>query len=265
MCNEYDILIFGGQSNMQGQTECLPEPNDPVEGALEYRFLTDSLIPLQHPVGEDLETCEKEMKLLGADSGHGSLMPACCRAYAEATGRRVVGIHAARGATTLADWAEGTSLTQSSMEKIRAGIKKTAEQGAVGHIYYLWLQGESDAIERTSEEEYLRKLIDHKDRLKKECGIHKFGIIEVGYFCLTATWLTDRDDEDALRCDKTIIAAQNRACEVDSDFVMLTRICKELNMNPEYINPFASGHFNNAAMEIIGREAGLSLAKLTNI
>ena len=47
-----DILIFGGQSNMQGQTEALPIPNEPVDGASEYRYLTDSLIPLQHPVGE---------------------------------------------------------------------------------------------------------------------------------------------------------------------------------------------------------------------
>ena len=48
-----DILIFGGQSNMQGQTEGLPENNAPVQGALEYRVKTDELIPLQHPVGED--------------------------------------------------------------------------------------------------------------------------------------------------------------------------------------------------------------------
>ena len=30
-----DIIIFGGQSNMQGQTEGLPTENAPVQGALE--------------------------------------------------------------------------------------------------------------------------------------------------------------------------------------------------------------------------------------
>ena len=49
-----DILIFSGQSNMQGQTEALPFPNDPVSDALEYRLLTDSLVPLMHPVGETI-------------------------------------------------------------------------------------------------------------------------------------------------------------------------------------------------------------------
>jgi hypothetical protein len=43
---------------------------------------------------------------------------------------------------------------------------------------------------------------------------------------------------------------------------MLTRVCPELSLKPEYINPEASGHYNNAAMEIIGSEAGKALAKL---
>ena len=69
-----DMIIFGGQSNMQGQTEALPTPNEPVTGAIEYRMATDTLIPLSHPVGEDLRTDA----LLGAHEGHGSLIPAFC-------------------------------------------------------------------------------------------------------------------------------------------------------------------------------------------
>ena len=44
-----DVIIFGGQSNMQGQTESLPENNAPVQGALEYRYKTNELVSLQHP------------------------------------------------------------------------------------------------------------------------------------------------------------------------------------------------------------------------
>lgn len=40
-----DILIFGGQSNMQGQTEGLPVVNAPVERALEYRARENALQP----------------------------------------------------------------------------------------------------------------------------------------------------------------------------------------------------------------------------
>ena len=48
-----DILIFSGQSNMQGQTESDPM-DKPVAGASEYRLLTDSFVPLKNPVGEDI-------------------------------------------------------------------------------------------------------------------------------------------------------------------------------------------------------------------
>jgi hypothetical protein len=44
-------MIFGGQSNMMGQCERLSE-SEIVAGALEYRYLTDSLKPLSNPVGE---------------------------------------------------------------------------------------------------------------------------------------------------------------------------------------------------------------------
>ena len=51
-----DLIIFCGQSNMQGQTECLPYDNSAVNDAFEYRFNDNALIPLRHPVGENLDT-----------------------------------------------------------------------------------------------------------------------------------------------------------------------------------------------------------------
>ena len=48
-----DVTIFGGQSNMQGQTESLPANNAPAQGALECRYKTNELVSLslQHPDG----------------------------------------------------------------------------------------------------------------------------------------------------------------------------------------------------------------------
>ncbi|MBR3895125.1 MAG: hypothetical protein IKJ35_08280 [Clostridia bacterium] len=48
-----DVIIFSGQSNMQGQSERLSE-NDVVNDAYEYKWLTDELLPLQNPVGKIL-------------------------------------------------------------------------------------------------------------------------------------------------------------------------------------------------------------------
>ena len=40
-----DVVVFGGQSNMQGQSEALSE-REIVKNALEYRLLTDTFVPL---------------------------------------------------------------------------------------------------------------------------------------------------------------------------------------------------------------------------
>ena len=49
-----DIIVFGGQSNMQGQSETLTSV-EIVERAYEYKFLQDSAKPLKNPVGENIQ------------------------------------------------------------------------------------------------------------------------------------------------------------------------------------------------------------------
>ena len=48
-----DLILFMGQSNMQGETEGCSETEE-VPGALEYKYLTDTLTPLKNPVGENI-------------------------------------------------------------------------------------------------------------------------------------------------------------------------------------------------------------------
>ena len=121
MKKNVDIIIFGGQSNMQGQTESLPENNDPVDKAVEYRYLSDEFVPLMHPVGENLRG---ERWCAAASMGFGSLVPSFCRNYVKKTGRDVVAIHAARGSTVLGEWMHGTQFAYNARRKINAGIKK---------------------------------------------------------------------------------------------------------------------------------------------
>ena len=131
-----------------------------------------------------------------------------------------------------------------------------------------WLQGESDAIYRTPEEVYIERMRKFRDDLVREVGIEAFGIIEVGWFCGTVRWLTDRTHEDALACDATIMRAQERLCSEEAEgdipgrFVMLTQICKALSLDNTYINPKADGHYNNRAMALIGSDAAYTLARI---
>lgn len=258
---ELDVLIFGGQSNMQGQTEGLPRENLPVDGVLEYRLAGDELIPLRHPVGETISGPD-EVLLRGSVHGSGALVPDFCRAYVKQTGIPVVAIHAAKGSTGIGQWLPGQNRYIYALEKLRRGIEKARALGTVRHIYYIWLQGETDAIRRTSKADYMRMLTEYKNSLKQDAGIEKFGIIEVGYFCYTVRWLKNRTREEGRMNDEAIMAAQEALPEMDSDFVLLTQICKTLSLDEAYINPFEDGHYNNRAMTVIGETAGTALAAL---
>ena len=259
---ETDILIFSGQSNMQGQTEALPSPNEPVANASEYRHLTGALVPVVHPVGETLGSDASGKELLScAELGYGSMIPDFCREYVHHAGVAVTAIHTAQGATRIEEWQKGTPRYACAIDKIRAGIAKARETADIRRICFIWLQGESDAIERTAAEDYMHMMRDFRRALEQDAGIDVFGIIEVGWFCSTVRWMTDRTHEDALACDETIMRAQEALCR-DGEFVMLTQLTKALSLDGTYINPDADGHYNNRAMALIAADAAATLARL---
>ena len=258
-----DILIFGGQSNMQGQTEVLSEA-EIVENAYEYRFLTDTLLPLKNPVGENirydgakgevfLATCDPvkwldEHALGSACYGHTNMVPAFCRAYLEVTGRQVVAVHAAKGSTQVKDWLPGTRGYDMLVSKAKAAIAKTTAEAVVGKIYFVWLQGESDAIFSVPSDEYKHQLTRLGEALVKDLELDRFGVIRVGRFTGDA-----RDDE--------IISAQDELCREHPGFLMLTELAASFHEIPEYMNPHVGGHYSAAGLEAIGRAAGTALGR----
>lgn len=243
-----DLLIFGGQSNMQGQTSACP-CDSPVEDAQEYCFLSDSFRPLRHPVGEDMP----QGLLLGAHEGCGTLVPDFCRAYQQYRPGKTTVVHAARGATTVADWHPDGARFRMAMEKIIAC--KNALGEIPEKIYYIWLQGESDALAGTSSEEYFRRLVCYKNALKEQAGIDRFGIIRVGYFTHCYMQNSNQNDE-------AIMEAQERAVREDADFCMLTRVASWVSMDARFMNPAEIGHYNNMGMALLGAVAGETLGRI---
>lgn len=239
-----DLLIFGGQSNMEGQTSCIPEDLRPIPGAMEYKLKSHAYAPLQHPVGEDFEPF-----LGGACFGMGNMVPDFVDVYRKYRRSLVAVVHAAQGATNIDQWSPDGAIYQKAKEKIDDCLR-TCQPEPIEHRYYIWLQGESDAIRGLDEEEYLAKLIAYKNSLKADFGIEKFGIIRVGYFCYDESWK-----------DEAIMRAQERACQIDEDFLMLTRITSTLSHDKRYLNPQASGHFDNAGLAVIAAEAARTLGK----
>lgn len=254
--DKIDVLIFAGQSNMQGETEGLPEPNPTINNAFEYKFLSNSIIPLKHPVGEDI----KGDVLCGAKNGCGTLIPDFCDEYIKNTDKKVVAVHTARGATTICQWLKGTDRYSCMKDKVSSAIQKTTEGYEINKVYLIWLQGESDAIIGTTQKEYEKMIISLKNDTKKDINIEKFCIIQTGYFCRIAPWLEFSKNGQGVFRDEEIMSAQIAVTEKDDDFIMLTDICKTISMDSEYMNPFMGGHYNNKGMSLIGRTAGKQLA-----
>ena len=255
-----DVIIFSGQSNMQGQSECLTE-NDVVNDAYEYKWLNDELLPLKNPVGENITyfmdrgddvTPEtnipswlKEHALGAACYGNTNLVPSFCRTYTDITKRQVLAVHAAKGSTRISEWLPEAPIYDVLIRKARGAIQKVNPE----RTFFVWLQGESDAIASVAKDDYKADLHVLCDALKADLGINLFGIIRVGRFT--------NDDRDL-----EIISAQDEICREDEDFVMLTDIATELNQKDEYMNPNIKGHYNAKGLELLGNAAAKTLGKI---
>ena len=258
-----DIILFCGQSNMQGQCERLSSTEE-IEGAYEYRVLTDTVKPLANPVGEcirydgtegyfiykkeDIPTWLGDHVLGASSGGNTNLVPEFCRAYRAECGKEVLAVHAAKGSTKIAEWLPGTPGYDAIVKKATAAKRRAEKEFDVERILLAWLQGESDAIVGNSTEYYKEKLCELMDALKRDVGVEKFGIIRVGRFVGN-----ERDD--------AIINAQDEICAENEDFLMLTRIATDLNTMPEFMNPFVRGHYSASGLEALGKAAGETLGK----
>lgn len=257
-----NLIAFGGQSNMQGECERCSE-TQAVKGALEYRYLTDNLIPLHNPVGEDIlyDKTRGEPIVRGTDLqqwvsrhvlgsacyGNTSLIPSFCRAYCSAAERNVVAVPVCRGGTMLSFWMPGTIGYEIVVEKICAAARRVGQDAQLAKRYFVWLHGESDAANGMSREYYKENLRNFKEHLKADTKIDRFCLIRVGRFA------GDQRDEE-------IMQAQSELCREDPDFLMLTEAAADLCGIPRYMNPELAGHYSAEGLELLGRLAGAALA-----
>jgi len=261
-----DIIIFSGQSNMQGETDVLSSTKR-INGALEYRYLTDTAVPLCNPVGENITynglegytfTFEidsqkwLETHALGASCfGYTNLVPSFCDAYCKKTRREVLAVHAAKGSTAIESWMPGRPQYQMLIAKAFSAIRYAETHGGVGQIFFVWLQGESDAIMSNTKQYYKDSIIRLYDALSDTLQITKFGIIRVGHFC---------GDER----DLEIIGAQDEVCYEHTGFLMLTTLTEQLSTISDCMHPHSKGHFSAKGLEILGTAAGEALANEIN-
>lgn len=257
-----DIIIFSGQSNMQGESERLSS-TDIIAGAYEYRYLTDTAVPLRNPVGEDitydgtygfpfthgtdLKTWLEVHALGSACFGYTNLVPSFCDAYYRKTNRAVLAVHAAKGSSAMDKWMPGTPQYELLVKKSQAAIRYAEAHGGAERIFFVWLQGESDAIQVKSKQEYKESITTLFDALSDALGIERFGIIRVGHFCGDSR-------------DMEIIDAQDELCREHNGFLMLTTLTEQLELSADGMHPDIPGHFSARGLELLGEAAGDALA-----
>lgn len=261
---EADILFFCGQSNMQGQAERLTNDNAVIPNAFEYRYLTDSLVPLQNPVGENISCDGKEGDLSGGHwdrmrnnclfasyMGRTNLVPKFCDAYARERKVTTIAVHCAKGDTRVEFWLPHTGCFDTTVAKGKRAISKSLENYQIGKRYLVWLQGESNQVYGTSAQSYKSLLKEIKEGFKIELDIDEFAIIKVGNFT---------EDERG----EEIMYAQQEICREDKDFYMLTEVVEELFKEERYKNAKAKGHLSSDGLEKLGEIAGKNLAVHAN-
>lgn len=269
-----DIIIFSGQSNMVGETECLSE-TETVDNAWEYRFLTDELLPLHNPVGENIGHNYEEMIfsesiagaqwnnsiiLEGSCRGNTNMVPSFARAYIAETGHQITAVHAAKGSTYISDWLPGSESYNAIICKYKAAVKKIGADN-VDNVFIVWLQGESDMLRGTAKNQYKEALLVLKNALLRDTGAKAFGIIRVGQFAVYAGWI-NMTTEQRIENDRAIVEAQEEICNEDKDFLLLTRITQELlTGDKKYVNPNVGGHFSALGLETLGNAAGKNLGE----
>lgn len=222
--DEADIVVAMGQSNMCGSGGSIAESPVVSEGVLQYQ-------------GGVIEPLKRQ----------GSLLPSFGNSFYRQTKKPVILVQTARGGSSSVAWLRD-GLVQDSVKQLQA-LKKKLEKHKVkiGHVYMIWMQGETDAKKGIDKATYMsncRKIF----KKMKSAGTQKFLMIQIGQY-RNRKYNVD-----------VIIDAQKTICKKNKDFIMVSDITKKLSNDTKWYRDDV--HFNQPALNKIGAEAGKKAGKL---
>ena len=211
---EVDLILFMGQSNMSGAAgDAALAPYVSPDAGEEFRAVSDptKLYPITEPFGVNENNPSGLYEYPGAKKG--SLVSAFVNRYHELTGRKVIAVSISMGATDMSRWML-PGVTDDVTARFNTAKSYLTDNGyKIGHMYALWLHGESDAIEGTDPEVYKSNLdtimrplfigglqkvflimpgrtIDYRDIFLKIIDVQKQICRESGYYAIATTILT---------------------------------------------------------------------------
>lgn len=246
---EVDLIIFAGQSNMCGSGGSASLAPTPQYGtAYEFDITTKSkrTILMKEPFGEGTNRTNG-LDSSGQYSTSGTLVSAFCINYYKQTKTPVVGISSAWGGSSTNTWLNRGLVTQTRKNLKLA--KKTLKKNKVKirHIYMVWYQGESDAMQGISPSTYISRM---KKIYKKmnAVGVEKIFVIRIGH------------DRTSPGLNSTIMEAQEKLCAKNKNFVLVSKKAATYIQAP-YAYYSDTIHLNQYALNEVGYEAGKAAGK----
>ena len=245
---DVDLILFMGQSNMSGAGgDASLAPYVPEEAGMEFRAISDPtrLYPITEPFGVNENNPTGLYEYPGAKKG--SLVSAFVNRYHKLTGRKVIAVSISMGATNMIKWTSAGSL-EDIKGRFDSAVSYLKNNGyTIGHMYAVWLHGESDALDKTSPEVY-KTALDDVMRPLFIGGVRKVFVITPGRTIDYRDIFLD------------IINVQKEIC-ADSDYyamatTVLTRVSTEYMLDMY--------HYNQHVLNMVGIEAADAVAYYTN-
>lgn len=244
---DVDLIFFMGQSNMSGAGgDASLAPFISEKEGMEFRAVSDptKLYPITEPFGINENNPTGLNEYPGAKKG--SMVSSFVYEYYKLCKRRVVAVSMSMGATDMTKW-NTPGVTEDIRQRFDASVNYLNSSGyKIGHMYAVWLHGESDGIEGTDPEVY-RTALDDIMRPLFIGGVRKVFIITPGRTIDYRDIFLD------------IINMQKKIC-AESDYyaiatTVLTKVSTEY-MKDQY-------HYNQHVLNMVGIESAKAVAYYT--
>lgn len=173
-----NLFLFIGQSNMAGRGDYRKAPKAISDDLCEFRAISDptKLYPVAEPFGVN------ENLIGGIDDGEkksGSLVTSFMNTLYSETNIPIVGVSASKGGSSISEWQIDSNSGYLKDAINRLTKAKEFLKDDLNHTYALFLQGESDGDNGTTEDEYIR-LFNNMYTHLKSAGVESLFLIEIG-------------------------------------------------------------------------------------
>lgn len=244
------LFLIAGQSNASGVGDAKQSPQWPFNSGYEYKVISDELVPLIDPVGEEVNGFETAKT--------GSAWPAFASRYFELSSKQVTIVQAAKGGSTLNSkyssylrWDSLGALFKAAVDKTTKAITKTG----IPLSGIIWSQGEADAsfinALQSSEIEYKKQLKLLIKRFRFEFGSNTpFYIIQTGF----ANGENSNGFEQVQRVQEVICDEMPNTYLVYS----FAKYFQEYGLMTDYI------HYNQQGLNVIGKSVAEAIFQIEN-